>query len=276
MYETVTVDEAISRGRRMISYPVMAIMFGIIGLSFYLSTQHLIPAAYMVAGIVAGILLAWLYWSFMVTRWKVWAFENVRNVHDLQRKAIEAQLMWNDGSFWNKTEIWNSADKDKWAQLQDKFNQKDVFVEDLSVPQEMLIYYSKSAILVQCIVMLLCLGLGIYLFIIKQYIGAALLCAFGGYFIYTELKKATNKDAQIILNDKGIETISAGFVEWKDITDEEVVTIRSGKTSNTYLKYDYPDGSAKVDIGELDITKKALENLLHTYRVRSEKKVNRL
>ncbi len=276
MYETVTVDEAISRGRRMISYPVMVIMFGIIGVSVYLSTENLIPVSYLIIGIVSGLLLGWLYWSFMVTKWKVWAFDNVRNVHELQRKAVEAQLIWNEGSFWGKTEIWNSADRDKWALLQDKFNQNDVFEEDPSIPQETAIYYSKSAILVQCIVLLLCLGLGIYLFIIKQYIGAVLLCAFAGYFIYTEYKKAMNKDAQIILNDKGIETISAGFVAWKDITDDEVVTIQAGKSSNTYLQYNYPDGSEKVNINEFDTNKKALENLLHTYRVRSEKKVNRL
>jgi len=275
MYETVTVEEAISRGRRMISYPVMVIMFGIIGISVYLNTQNLIPALYMIIGIAASLLLAWLYWSFMITKWKVWAFDNVRNVHELQRKAVEAQLIWTEGSFWEKTEIWNSADRDKWALLQDKFSQKDVFIEDLSVPQETSIHYSKNAILVQCIILLLCLGLGIYLFIIKQYIGATLLCAFGGYFIYTEYKKAMNKDAQIILNDKGIETISAGFVEWKDITDEEVVIIRAGKSSNMYLQYNYTNGSEKVNINEFDTNKKALENLLHTYRVRSEKKINR-
>lgn len=276
MYETVTVDEAISRGRRMVSYPVMAIMFGIIGVSVFLSIQNIIPALYMVIGIVAGIALAWLYWSFSITKWKVWAFDNVRNVHELQRKAIEAQLIWTEGSFWEKTERWNAADRDKWALLQDKFNQADVFLEDPSVPQETAVYYSKSAILVQCIVMLLCLGLGIYLFIIKQYIGAVLLSAFGAYFIYTEYKKAMNKDAQIILNDKGIETVSAGLVEWKDITDDEVVTIRAGKSSNIYLRYNYPGGSEKINIAELDTDKKALENLLHTYRVRSEKKLARL
>jgi hypothetical protein len=275
MYETVTVDEAISRGRRMITFPVMGIMFGLIGLSVYLSSEDIIPALYMVIGIAAGVLLGWVYWSFMITKWKLWAFENVRNVHDLQRKAVEAQLIWNEGSFWEKTEIRNQADKDKWASLQNKFNQQDVFTEDLSVPQETTIYYSKGAIMVQIVVMLFCLGFGIYLFIMKSYIAAALLCAFAGYFIYTEYKRAINRDVQIILNDKGIQTVSAGFIDWKDIENEEVITVSSGKSSHTYLQYDYPEGSEKVEIGELDTNKKTLESLLHTYRLRSEKKVNR-
>lgn len=42
MNETVTVDEAISRGHRMVTYPILIIIIGAIGITIYLATQKLI------------------------------------------------------------------------------------------------------------------------------------------------------------------------------------------------------------------------------------------
>ncbi len=39
MNETVTVDEAISKGHRMVNYPIMVIMFGTFGITLYLGSQ---------------------------------------------------------------------------------------------------------------------------------------------------------------------------------------------------------------------------------------------
>ncbi len=39
MYKTVSVDEALSKGDKKVTYPGMSIMFGIMGISYYLGTQ---------------------------------------------------------------------------------------------------------------------------------------------------------------------------------------------------------------------------------------------
>jgi len=272
MYETVTVNEAISRGRKMITYPVMIIIFGITGICFYLSSQKYIPEWGSLVGLFGGIVVAWIYWSVMITKWRLWAFDNVRNVHELQRKAVEAQLIWNDGSFWEKTEIRGQGDKDKWAALQDKLSAKDVYTEDITVPQETLIYYSRGAVYIQIGFMAIIAAVGVYLIATHEYLWGTGLCLVGIYFIYSEYKKAADKRPQIILNEKGIETISAGFNKWNAISDDGVVIIRSGKSTTAYLQYNYGEGSEKLSIEELATNKQALENLLHTYRVRSEKR----
>ncbi|MEP7318415.1 MAG: hypothetical protein ABI921_06730 [Panacibacter sp.] len=82
MFETVTVDEAIKKRHRMVTYPVIAIIVILNGFIFYSIFQHSIEGWYSVTGILLSIAIAWLYWSIMITRWRLWAFDNVRNVHD--------------------------------------------------------------------------------------------------------------------------------------------------------------------------------------------------
>jgi len=270
-YETVTVNDAISRGRKMISYPVTAIIFATIALGCFLAVQALVTGWVIVAIIAAGFVAAWVYWSFMITKWRIWAFDNVRNVHELQRKAVEAQLIWNEGSFWEKTEIRSAADKAKLESLQSKFDQKDVFTDDVTLPAETLIYYSKKTIYFEIGIMTIFLGAGIYLLVTGIYLPGVFSCGIGLFFIYSEYKKVANKDPQIIINEKGMETSATGFHEWKDISDDEVITRPSGRSSVTNLEYNYPGGSAKLNISELDTNKKALEDILHTYRLRSER-----
>ncbi|RFZ83439.1 hypothetical protein DYU05_15010 [Mucilaginibacter terrenus] len=84
MFETVTVDEALARGKRTINYPVLVITFGCIFLPFILMPIFDLPGWTAVPGFAAGFLLAWLWWSITITQWRIWAFDNVRNVHELK------------------------------------------------------------------------------------------------------------------------------------------------------------------------------------------------
>lgn len=111
MFETVTVDEAISKGKRMINYPGFSIMLIILGLCFYLGIEKIWPFWIVPVGFVLAFVVAWLYWSIMITKWRLWAFNNVRNVHELKRRAIQEKLIWPDHSIFEKTEIRNPTDK---------------------------------------------------------------------------------------------------------------------------------------------------------------------
>jgi len=48
---------------------------------------------------------AWLWWSVQVPKWRLWAYERVDDIPELKRRAIEAQLIWPDGSIFSRTEI---------------------------------------------------------------------------------------------------------------------------------------------------------------------------
>lgn len=273
MYEPVTVTQAIDRGRRMINYPVAIIQFTVIVGSIFVVVLFSLPGWLVTVGILAGFVASWVYWSFAITKWRVWAFENVRNVHELKQRAIKEKLIWKDGSFFEKTEIRTADDKEKLQSLESKFLQNDVFIDDSSVPDETVVYYSKSKNFLQMVIMLIAMGAGIYLLAVStNYLAGGLLTAFGAFFSFKEYRQATNTTPQIILNSKGIETVSAPFYEWKDITDDEAVARRTGKTTNHYLNYNYPNGGEQLKIDDYEISQRELDNLLRVYRGRYNEK----
>ncbi len=272
MKNQLTVDKAITRGHLMINAPVFILMLGIPFLSFYLMGVNMIPKWAMYVGFVLGFCLAWLAWSMMVTKWRIWAFENVQNVHELKKRAVEEKLIWPDGSFFVKTEIRTSADKERLRRLELKFEHPDVYKEDYSIPKRTEVFYSKFNTYSEISISVVVLVAGIYLitFLDKKslLIGGGLL-AFGGYTIFKYLKKVKDKAPQIVIDENGIETREVKFKDWLHIYDEEVVREGYGKTLKNYLVYRYDiRGYAKIDLEELDISPKKLANALRTYRIR--------
>ncbi len=128
MNEIVTVNKAITRGHRMVNYPVFVIMIGTLSVSFFLGSQGSFPLWIFPLGFGLAFGLAWLYWSIMITKWRIWAFENVRNVHELKKRAIQEKLIWPDGSVFEKTEIRSSATKEKWKSLKSNLSGKISFL----------------------------------------------------------------------------------------------------------------------------------------------------
>ncbi|MDJ1498417.1 hypothetical protein QNI19_36115 [Cytophagaceae bacterium DM2B3-1] len=272
MYETITVDEAIAKGHRMVNYPVVGIIVGTIGITCYLGIQAMLPWWVFPLGFILAFVLGWLYWSIMITKWRLWAFENVRNVHELKKRAIREKLIWPDGSFYEKTEIRGAQDKERWTGLQYKFAQDDVFHDDPSVPHETIIYYAKGKNFIEMAFMLLLMVGGIFLEVrTDTYIIGSLMAVVGAFLSYRKFREATNTTPQIILNEQGIQTIDTPFYKWSEITDEEAISEGTGNNIRYYLIYQYSGGHEKLSIDDYDINPKSLNKLLILYRGRSQK-----
>jgi len=273
MNENVTVDEAISKGQGILKYPLLIWIFGIFWLGIYYSYETILPFWILPIGFLIGLGLFWLWWSSKITKWRLWAFDNVRNVHELKKRAIREKLIWTDNGILERTLIWSSVDKEKWNLLQYKFKQDDLFQDDLTIPNETIIYYSKVKNSFQMAIMLIALGGGIYLLLkADSYIIGSIFTICGAYFGYKEYKEATNTEPQIIINDKGIKTISTDFFSWSDIENEEVISKGSGKHINYYLNYNYPGGAEHLKIDDYNTDLKSLDKLLILYRGRSKNK----
>jgi hypothetical protein len=266
--ETVTVDQAIQKGKRKIYYPSLAIFFTSIGLDFFLAGFNVLPFWIIPVGFLPAILLSWLYWSLTITKWKLWAFENVRNVHELKKRAIREKLISADDSFWMMTEIRSNADSERWDALQLKFKQKDVFNDDLRIPSETFIYFSKKKIFLELIPAVILLSTGIFFitrstagwFGIASIIGSAVW----GYFIFPKLK---NRTPQIIISNKGIQTAKTDFYNWAEIKNEDVIE-EGGEEVSYFLSYKHPKGSEKFNVDRLQIDWRSLAKLLILYRGR--------
>lgn len=163
MRQEVSVDKAIWRGHLMVNLPILSVFIGITVFWFYLDAQtSLLPGWLFILIILGGFLLAWLVWSIMITRWRIWAFENVRNVHELKKRAVEEKLIWRDGHIFEKTEIRTKNQREKLKKLNIKFDKKDIYKEDYSLPIKTDIYYSKSSTTFQFIFSLFLVITGIY------------------------------------------------------------------------------------------------------------------
>ena len=140
----VTVNEALKKGNAMLNYGSGAIFFVFLAAGFVLSNLYPHLSGWMiVGGIVLGLLFCLLYWCLQANKWKIWAYENVDNIHELKQRAIDSKLMYADDSMWNKLIITSADDKQRLAALEDRFKQKDVYTDDMTVPAETLIYFSK-------------------------------------------------------------------------------------------------------------------------------------
>lgn len=268
MKETVTVEKALSSGRRKLKYiPIIAAFSFIIG-GFLLFYLKFFDAWIIALGFILGPLSGWLIWSYNINKWKIWAFENVRNVHTLQRKAFEQKLIWKKGSFFEKSVFKNYDQIQKLKRLETKFLEKDIFKDDISIPKETLIFYSKSTLILNLVIAIGFTGIGLYLILNKNCFGL-LFVILGICIIADRIKNLRHNGPQITLNEKGIRLKDGKLIPWNEIYNDRVFTKSGARSSTDYLAFN----NEMISINEMTITFEELENLLHVYRLRFENNI---
>jgi len=272
MQETVSVDEAIKKGIYTVNLPALLIfMTGLIA-SFAMAFIFFRPYE-MIIGLIVSSVVAVAYRATMAARWRIWAFDTVRNVHELHERALSEKLMYltNRPGFGiiNYTTV---RQQEQWEQLQAKFQQPDIFLDDRSVPAETMIRYSIFKYVIWTILFLLMTILGIYLCSLGRvisYIVGIPLIFIGAVNSYRRIKNMFNREPQIILNNEGIRTADAPFYTWNEIINEKTIREGTGKYAMHYLCYDHPKGSNKFHLKDLDVGFMRLQKLLRLYRGRN-------
>jgi hypothetical protein len=274
MKANITVNEAISKGRFTLILVPIIILFGCFFVSIFLVIEKYFEGWIVVVGFLVGFLLAWLFWSFSVTKWRIWAFENVRNVHELKRKAIQNNLIHKDGSWFEKTEIRNHEQKQKLKYLEKKFLEKDVYHDDINVPKETTIGYSKGQMAFGLVAGFGFLAYSVYAYFVKDFNSIQILIFLGIaiFFLFFNGKKLLSKKNQILINSKGIQFEKTDFMNWEFISNERIDIRRSGKYVHHYLILDFHSQQQEIRIDELNTSYNKLDHLLQVYRVRFEKK----
>lgn len=266
---TVTVDKALAKGRKMVTNPA-SIIFCVTSVSpFIMSFWYELPAWAYGASFALGAILAWLYWSVFTTKWRVWAFSNVRNIHELQKRAISAQIIWPKGSFFEKTEIRSKSDKARLNELELRFLKPDIFIDDLSLPNETLIYFSKITNMLEMAVALFAACIGIFLIISNQYILGGVITIGGIWYSVKEYKQLVSSKPQIIISDRGLQTSSAKkFYNWNEIYSIDIEKQKSRNNTTYYLTYNCPEGAVEIKLDDLKINPTRLESMLYLYKAR--------
>jgi hypothetical protein len=123
----VTIDQAIWKGRiTLVFTPVAIIILTIAALVFLVLTLVSLKFGISILLLVSsGVAMVpgWLWWSWRVAKWKIWAFGSIdpAEVDLLKKRAIAGGLIWPEGSAMNKTEIWTQEDRLKMLEIAKRY-----------------------------------------------------------------------------------------------------------------------------------------------------------
>ena len=274
--DQITVNKAIKKGHWMINYPILGIMIIGFGLTIYVSTIFKNGWTSILIGFILTFCVMWLWWSVMITKWRIWAFTFCRNVHELKRRAINQGLIWRDGSIFEKTEIRSSQQKKTLKYLERKFEFQDVpeiHMDDSRLPFETQITYSKLSLTLYLAGGIGLLIIGIYKILEGDLIGLILLVMSIIAFSFFKKKKAITQPV-ILINENGIKTKNSSFLKWTEIKSVEVILKGRGKKSKWHLIVDFQERdnlgnwSDDIDLSDLDKPAEGIERIIKIYQQR--------
>lgn len=269
----VSVEEALKKGDRWIKYPSLATFLLCLLLGFIYSIKSsILPLWGFLSGFIAGTILMFLYNGYATTKWRIWAFRNVNDVHELKKAAITERIIPWDGSWLEKLEIRTDADKRALTEIQLRFEEPLRFFDDLIVLSQTVIYSSRIAGFAIILLSLLTLAIATILFATFDIYPFAILLFIGGCFGIWRSQKLIQQQPVITLTEDGIETAPVGFYDWKEITEERVEFYQAGRNSRYYFRYRTPKGQEEISLQYLDVTPRRLNHLLYVYRHRNENK----
>lgn len=276
--ENITPQKAISKGHLMISLPGMIIMFAAVYGLFKLAQLKVIHfLVFMPGSIVIAPIVAWIYWSFTITRWRIWAFSNVDDPLELKRMAVDGGLIWKDGSFFERTEIRTAKQKALIFELEKRIREEKTkeFEDDPSVPNSSEFKFSKGVLYVKLAQNTLLIAVGTYLAISSEnsYVGLFFV-GLGILLSIRPFMKLSNVLPILILSNDGI-TINERTFKWNYISNESAQMEGIGKSRSAYLTFEIDETSQRIPLDDYEVTLPELRKLLSVYRGRNKAVNNR-
>ncbi|WGM46380.1 hypothetical protein KOAAANKH_01248 [Brevundimonas sp. NIBR10] len=122
MTQTISAKRAVGHGLLTVNGTVMLMMFGppaIVGVVFWLLGMQDIGGLIALIVIVPSWIGAWIAWSILTPRWRIWAYERVENLDELKGHAVAAGVIWPEGHFLERTEIRSPAQRARLRELEE-------------------------------------------------------------------------------------------------------------------------------------------------------------
>jgi hypothetical protein len=113
----------------MIKVPSMAVLLvPLLGMLFLIELGILPDRgpramAWGLPTIVCAIAGSWLVWSIQVPRWRLWAYQNANDLAAVKRLAAAKQIIWPEGSIFEKTEIASRETRRTLSDLERRFEE---------------------------------------------------------------------------------------------------------------------------------------------------------
>jgi len=272
--EEITVKQALERGRKMLNVPSSVVPKIISGMMVLLALLKVAAWQYALFSVPLSMLLFPLFYrSYMVTKWKLWAYEKVRNVHELKAKAVMQGIISEDPGFLERL-FRTAAAESRLKELELKFRVPDLFIDNQQVPEETTFFYSANNLILPVLLIILSVLVSLYSFLKNEKEIAFLAVTATIILLFQTLRKRKEVALYLILNDKGIGTFNYPFIPWDAISGEKIIRGKVDDTSDFYLVFNTPSGEESLGIDHLSVKPAELLDLLKIYRVRCEMNCN--
>lgn len=269
-YQEISVDEAIKKGIWFITIPAISFILISIFSLIYFSVSLNLNKYYTYSGTFIIIAITILYGYLALSKWKIWAFGNVRNVQELKIKAVSNNLFFTGNSYLDRHQFYTKSDKLKWQEIEKKFLIPDELIYNPNLQKEIKVYKSKIInYLLLCVWILILFG-SLYLVIFEKeslgYFG--ILSA--GLLLYFKIIEVQKINIPLLtINDKGIKIDENVFYNWIDITNLRT-HLDSGYRSRTwFLQFDYKGENVGICIDYIILKRRLLLNYLISFKNQS-------
>lgn len=257
-FENRKLYKLILIGHLWVNIPIFILCFGPLILVFNYFENILLKLLLSAVLFIIAIVVSWLYWSVMITKWRIWAFNQV---HEddwimLRELAVDYKLIWEAGSFFEGTEIRNEKEKLEVNEINDRLFELEQVEEirvDLLIPEIKGYRLSKIQNLAEigAIIFLLTITI-ISLFLDVHFLGLILLP-----FLLYDIHKLNFFPKVFIQKDFLIFSkagIQIGFSENGLIKWEEIVHYKIDKDLRTMTIYLQNEKTETVELWRLKIS----------------------
>lgn len=268
----MTTNKAIRRGQLLINVPVLIIILGTPGLCLYLVSLEILESQYVLLGFLVGFLFAWLYWSFAITQWRIWALSKTEDPFELRLQAENVGLIWPEGSFFEKTEIRTSRQNHLIQELEKQKRasaKRKAIKDDNSIPKATTIKYSKINAVFNLLLPLFMTYVGLAIIFDSSKTLAFFILGLSAYSFFKSFKKfVINFPSDIKLDEVGI-TYRGRNYRWNDLSEVKAFSIGYGKNQSYHLRIKSSHKTLNIDITEYSTSVARLRHIIKIYKGRN-------
>lgn len=260
-----SINQAIITGQLWVNLPTVLSIVGVPFLFWQLSEpiQSLgLRIMLMVLSIFVGIALGWFWWSYFITKWRIWAFRVVAEDDwiNLKRKAIATYLIWDDGVIFELTEIRTPEEQGNVFYVNQRIEElKEIeeIMDDLATPAETTYFLNIGILVFMLLIKLFVIFMGVLIIYYVHFIPGIFIIL---YSIFSEtdhyrfLFLDKNKPL-LIINEEGIffEDKQPQFWAWEEISFFSVDKKRRKMTLGIIVGEELPPKEVTYILGHLKI-----------------------
>lgn len=291
-YYTVFTQEALQAGRMNLKYIPLGILYlGGLSVPFFMFKGYFSQEPgwdafalfdnplLLIVFPLAGLVLSFVWRSFHSAAWKIWALENVQDIHRLYKLAKGEGMIFERDSWMNKLEYRSYDQKYRLEELEKRLdaNRQMEIAGTINTAGEQAIPYSTTIPFIQAFAIL---GFLTAIFVanpgkgsipIPFYIIPLIMV---GFILFRWWPRAY-KPAPLRFNNKELMVTDHPPVAWTSITDLRIENRQQGKSRTSYLVVEtIGSGTLELNIGELKGSANAIEDTLYQYWALAKKASN--